>query len=87
MVKKQDLTDLAVISQAMMIDFVALPFTISADDIDTLREYLGPNGRDVKILAKIDSLDGVKNFDKIVQKADGSIFVRTDIQWEMQAEK
>eukprot|EP00355_Strombidium_rassoulzadegani_P002942 CAMPEP_0168613124 /NCGR_PEP_ID=MMETSP0449_2-20121227/3287_1 /TAXON_ID=1082188 /ORGANISM="Strombidium rassoulzadegani, Strain ras09" /LENGTH=566 /DNA_ID=CAMNT_0008653743 /DNA_START=15 /DNA_END=1715 /DNA_ORIENTATION=- len=84
---KQDLADLIAIQQAIVIDFVSLPFTINPEDVQQLRETLAPHSKDLKILAKIDTYDGVSNFDKILPEADGVILVRSDIQWEMQAEK
>ena len=45
-----------------VIDYLALPFTTSAEDVITVRNRLGVHGKDVKILAKIDTLDGITNF-------------------------
>ena len=87
LLSKEDLSDLIAVQQMIMIDFVALPFTINPEDIQNLREILAPHANDVKILAKIDTYDSVSNFDKILAEADGIILVRSDIQWEMQAEK
>lgn len=58
-VRKEDLTDLAAISQTTMIDFVSLPFCVQAEDVKQLREYLGAHGRAVKLLAKIDTMDSL----------------------------
>jgi len=84
---KNDLTDISAISQLVAVDFLAIPFTIFGDDLAQVRKTLGPHGAHVKLLAKIDTLEGVQNYQKILPYADGAIFVRNEIQWEMQSEK
>ena len=84
---KQDLQDLIAISQTTLIDFIAVPFITKDEDIKELREKLGEAGKTVKILAKVDNLDAVTNFESIIKSADGSIFVRNELQWDLQAEK
>lgn len=64
-----------------------VPFVTSPDDISHVREVLGPHGKSVKIFAKIDQMDGLQNYEKIIHKSDGVVLVRGDIQWEMVPEK
>ena len=62
------------------IDFVALSFTRSADDVDELRELLGSKGaRTVKIIAKIENREGVRNAEAICRAADGAMVARGDL--------
>lgn len=71
----------------MVVDFVSIPQTVSPDDITKIKDIFGPQGARVKILAKIDSKEGIQNYQKILKTADGAIFVRNEIQWEMSSEK
>lgn len=61
------------------IDFVALSFVRSADDIDELRELLGSKAKSVQIIAKIEDQEGVSNIHKIVRVADGVMVARGDL--------
>ena len=62
------------------IDFVALSFTRSADDVAELRELLGGKGaRTVKIIAKIENREGVQNAEAICRAADGVMVARGDL--------
>jgi len=70
-----------------MVDFIAVPFVASKADVLNLRESLGPTGCNIGILAKIDTIDAIHQYDEIITEADGVIFVRNELQWELQAEK
>ena len=62
------------------VDFVALSFVRSADDVETLRGLLGPKGaRAVKIIAKIENQEGVRNAEAIARAADGVMVARGDL--------
>jgi len=39
-----------------------------------IREALGDAGKNIKILAKIDSISGIEGYEEILQEADGMIF-------------
>jgi len=67
------------ISQETLIGYIAVPFVTKEEDIKKVRDQLGEAGNSVKILAKIDSLDAVTNFEDIVKSADGTIFVRNEL--------
>lgn len=82
-VTKDDINDLKTISQMTLIDFIAIPFVSKQDDIIQVREKLGDAGKSVRVLAKVDQLDAVTNFDSILNAADGSIFVRNELQYEL----
>ena len=56
------------------IDFIALSFVRSADDIAELQELLGPRaGRVIQVIAKIENTEGVRNAEEIAQAADAVI--------------
>jgi pyruvate kinase len=61
------------------IDFIALSFVRSADDITELREMLGAKRQTVKIIAKIEDQEGVSNIHAITQAADGIMVARGDL--------
>ncbi|VVB74593.1 Pyruvate kinase [Candidatus Tiddalikarchaeum anstoanum] len=67
------------------IDFVAVSFTNSADDIKTVRDKLKNSG--VKILAKIESKLGVDNFEEILKTCDGVMVARGDLGVEIASER
>lgn len=70
------------------VDFIAASFTRSADDIRLLKEELRKNNGDhIKIIAKIENLDGVKNIDEILSISDGIMVARGDLGVEVSMEE
>lgn len=65
------------------VDFIALSFVRSADDIAQLKELLGNKADKIKIIAKIEDQEGVKNLDAIVDTADGVMVARGDLGVEI----
>ena len=62
------------------IDFIALSFVRSADDIGELRELLGPRaGRVIQVIAKIENTEGVRNAEEITRAADAVMVARGDL--------
>ena len=61
------------------VDFIALSFVRSADDIHELRELLGSKANNVKVIAKIEDQEGVTNIHEIVSAADGVMVARGDL--------
>ena len=59
LVTKEDIEDITSISRLIMIDYLAIPFCNSGADPMTVRELLGPKGQHIKVLSKIDTLEGV----------------------------
>ena len=68
------------------VDFIALSFVRSADDILELRELLGDKADKIKIIAKIEDQEGVKNVVDIVKAADGIMVARGDLGVEIPIE-
>ena len=65
---------------AQEVDFVALSFARSAEDIAEVRQLLGPKGgRTVKVLAKIENQEGVRQAEAIAIAADGVMVARGDL--------
>jgi pyruvate kinase len=61
------------------VDFIALSFVRSPDDVRELRELLGSRGQNVKIVAKIEDQEGVTNIHEIVRISDGVMVARGDL--------
>jgi pyruvate kinase len=84
---QKDIEDLTQISKVIPIDFIAMPFASNGEGIQKVRDIFGENGKQIAIIAKIDTIHGIENFDMILEKADGIIIQRNELQWEIPAEK
>lgn len=66
------------------IDLLAASFIRSSEHIYTIKEILKKNNAShVMVIAKIESVLGVKNFDSILQAADGVMVARGDLGVEL----
>ncbi len=69
-------------------DFIAASFVRTAADINYLRKFTQSLGWfDVRIIAKIENLEGVENIDEILEAADGIMVARGDMGVEIPFEK
>lgn len=68
------------------IDYVALSFVQSADDINNLREILTKLGSTASIIAKIETKAAVDNLDGIIRATDAVMIARGDLAVETPAE-
>eukprot|EP00347_Sterkiella_histriomuscorum_P014148 403361980 len=68
-------------------DFIALPYAVRKRDIQQVKDLLGPAGAHIQILAKIDTVDSLHNFEELVKAADGIILNRVEVGLELPAEK
>ncbi len=82
-----DMNDLEFAAK-MKFDFIAASFVRTAADINYLRKFTQSLGWfDVRIIAKIENLDGVENIDEILDAADGIMVARGDMGVEIPFEK
>lgn len=64
-------------------DFVAISFARNADDINQVRKVLDENGgKDIKIITKVENVEGISNMETIVDLADGQMIARGDMATE-----
>jgi len=65
------------------IDYVALSFVRSADDIINLRKWMNKKGYNKQIVAKIEKPEAVDNFEEILKVSDGIMVARGDLGVEL----
>ena len=66
------------------INYVALSYVHSGDDIDNLRSLVG---KKMKIISKIECNDALINLDKVIEKSDYLLIDRGDLSKEVPSEK
>ena len=65
-------------------DIIAASFVRKADDITAIRDVLREHHADqIKIISKIENIEGVDNFDKILEVSDGIMVARGDLSVEI----
>ncbi len=70
------------------VDFIAASFVRCKEDIIALRKFVDYHGaRDLRIIAKIENIEGVNNFDEILRYADGIMVARGDMGVELSFER
>lgn len=69
------------------VDFIAHSFVRNKEDVLKVQELLDKYNSPIKIIAKIENLDGVNNIDEILDYAYGIMVARGDLGIEIPAEK
>jgi len=85
----KDLKDLK-FGLSLGIDYVALSFVKSAEDIKDLRKILTKSSKrnqSIKIIAKIERHEAVDNLEEIINEADGVMVARGDLGIEIKPEQ
>lgn len=72
----------------MGVDFIAASFVRTADDVIALRKFVDfHGGHNIRIISKIENLEGIENFDEILRHSDGIMVARGDMGVEVEFEK
>ena len=72
----------------MDVDYIAASFVRSADDVRQLRALLNENGGEqIRIISKIENMEGINNFRDILELSDGIMIARGDMGVEVDFEK
>ena len=61
------------------VDFIALSFVRSAEDVQQLRDFLGRKQNTIRIISKIEDQEGVTNVHGIAKLSDGVMVARGDL--------
>lgn len=86
-ISKQDEEDL-IFGVEQNVDFIAASFVRSKDDVIAIRNLLDYHGgHNIKVISKIENIEGVENFDEILKHSDGIMIARGDMGVEIEYEK
>ena len=70
------------------VDYIAASFIRKASDVAEVRKVLDENGgHNIKIMSKIESQEGIDNFDEILELSDAIMVARGDLGVEVPAEE
>lgn len=69
------------------VDMIAASFIRTADNVRTIRNLPGVQENQIMIISKIESQEGLDNFNSILQESDGIMVARGDLGVEIPIEK
>ncbi|URD86496.1 Pyruvate kinase [Musa troglodytarum] len=69
------------------IDMIAVSFVRKGSDLVTVRQFLGPHAKHIKLMSKVENQEGVINFDEILRETDSFMVARGDLGMEIPVEK
>jgi pyruvate kinase len=84
---EKDIEDITEWGVKHNVDFVAASFVRKAEDVKKIREVLGPNGKHIRVICKIENQEGLDNYDEILEVTDGIMVARGDLGMEIPPEK
>ena len=68
-------------------DFIAASFVRTKEDIQEVRKIVEDRGSKIKIIAKIENMQGIQNLEEIIKVADGIMVARGDMGVEIPLEE
>ena len=70
------------------VDFIAASFVRCKEDVIALRKFLNYHGgHKIKVISKIENIEGINNFDEILKHSDGIMVARGDMGVEVEFER
>jgi pyruvate kinase len=69
------------------VDYIAISFVRSVDDVNVAREIAKRTGKDVAIISKIEKGEALKNIDQIIDCSDGIMVARGDLGVDIGVDK
>lgn len=83
---EKDLIDLDFALEAG-VDFIALSFVRTADDIEEIKRIIAAKGKDTPVVAKIEKPEALRNFKQILEATDAVMVARGDLGVEIEPER
>lgn len=66
------------------VEYIAISFVRSAADVELVRDFIKKNnGKNIKLISKIENEQGVDNIDEIIKASDGIMIARGDLGVEV----
>ena len=69
------------------VDWIALSFVRTADDLYGLKDIIKSKGKDIKVIAKVEKPEAIENMDAIIEATDALMVARGDLGVEVEASK
>ncbi|WP_400192071.1 pyruvate kinase [Hymenobacter sp. B81] len=69
------------------VDWVALSFARRAEDIRAIKKIIAESGKQTRVVAKIETPEGLRNLDEIIALTDAVMVARGDLGVEIRAEE
>ena len=85
--QSSDKNDILQIAVKNNFDYILVPNVTSVKDVQEIKYARGDAGAKIGILAKIDNLEAVHQFEGILKYADGVVVLRNELSYELAPEK
>lgn len=87
-ITEKDMQDIKEIAIENQVDYICISGVRKPDEVINVREKLDSfDGHHIKIISKIESAEGLENFESILQESDGINIVRKTLGLEIPPEK
>mmetsp|Transcript_5245 Transcript_5245/g.6422 ORF Transcript_5245/g.6422 Transcript_5245/m.6422 type:complete len:345 (-) Transcript_5245:703-1737(-) len=83
----EDKNDILTIAIKNRFDYVIIPNVTSVKDVQEVKYAIGEAGKNMGIIAKIDNLEAVHQFEGILKYSDGVVVLRNELGQELAPEK